>query len=329
MAFKVVVTVDLGPTHLEEEVLGPVGASLITAPARTEDQLIDNCRDADAVLIGPNEPFTARVIATLGSCRVLSRLGIGYNNIDVEAATAQGIPVSIVPDYCVSEVSDHAMAFLLAFARRVVPLSQAVKAGQWQVGNPAIARIGRPAHRMSGQTLGIAGLGRIGRALASKAQAFGLRVIAFDPYLPQEQARGLGVELVDFDRLLGESDYISIHALLNAETKHLFNVAAFRKMKPTAYIINNARGGLIDEQALHTALKEGWIAGAGLDVTDPEPPAADNPLLQLDNVLITPHFSYYSEESTVELRQRAVEAVVQVLQGGWPRFMANPEVKDR
>lgn len=329
MANKVVMTITIGHTQLEEEALAKIGATLVIAQGRTEDELIANCQDADAVLIGPNEPFTKRVIESLHKCRVISRLGIGYDNVDVKAATAKGIAVSVVPDYCVNEVSDHAMAFILAFARKILPLNQAVRAGQWKAGSSAAAQIGRETHRFQVQTLGIIGLGRIGKALARKAQAFGLTVIAFDPYLTQTEVEPSGVRLVEMEQLLRESDYISIHAPLTSETRYLLNLEAFKKMKPTAYIINNARGGLIDEQALYTALAEGLIAGAGIDVTDPEPPKAENPLLQLDNLLITPHSSWFSQESVVELRQRAVEAVVEVLQGGWPPVMVNPELRDR
>jgi len=329
MPYKVVMTSDSGATSIEEDAIASIGASLIKAPSRTEDLLIANCRDADAVLAGANEPYTERVIAALEHCRVISRVGIGYDNIHVEAATAKGIPVSIVPDYCVAEVSDHAMAFILTFARKIIPVSQAVRAGHWRAGSQTIANIRKPMRRLAGQTLGIVGLGRIGKALARKAQAFGLRVIAVDPYVTAEQASNLGVERVDLDSLLRQSDYISLHALLTDATKKLIDGPALKKMKSTAVIINNARGGLIDEAALYAAVSEERIAGAGIDVTDPEPPRTDDPLLQLDNVLVTAHSSFYSAEGVVELRQRAVEAVVQVLQGGWPPFLANPEVMQR
>lgn len=329
MANKVVMTVTLGPDQLEKEALGKIGATLVIAQGRTEDEVIANCQDADGVLIGANEPFTKRVIESLHKCKVISRFGIGYDNVDVKAATEKGIAVSIVPDYCVNEVSDNAMAFILAFARKILPFIQAVRAGQWKAGTPLAIQIGRETHRFQTQTLGIIGLGRIGKALTPKAQAFGLKVIAYDPYLSQAQVEQLGVRLVQFEQLLRESDYISVHAPLTSETRHLINLEAFKKMKPTAYFINNARGGIVDEQALYTALSDRIIAGAGIDVTEPEPPKAENPLLQLDNILITPHSAWFSQESVVEMRQRAVEAVVQVLQGGWPRFMADPELKER
>lgn len=321
MAYKVVLTYDVGPTDAEEKVLGEVGAELIKADWKTEDDLVRVCRDTDAiaVLIGPGAPITKRVIDAMPNLKILSRLGIGVNNIDIDAATERGIPVSVVLDYCISEVSDHAMAFILAFARRIMPLSQVVKAGRWS----DIPKTRVPIFRLSKVTLGIAGVGRIGSSLATKARAFGMRVIAYDPYVSNRP----DIELVDFSRLLSESDFISLHVPLTKETTHLFNIEAFKKMKRTAYLINNARGALVDEHALYTALKEGYIAGAGLDVTDPEPPQADNPLLKLDNVFITGHSSWYSEEAVAELRQKSVAAIAEVLRGRWPSSLANPEVK--
>lgn len=299
MVYKVVLTYDVGPTELEEKALAEVGAELIKVDWETEGDLVRICSDPDvvAVLIGPDAPITKRVIDAAPNLKILSRLGIGVNNIDVEAATARGVPVSVVLDYCISEVSDHAMAFILAFARRIMPLSQVVKAGHWTAERSDIPTTRTPMFRLSKVTLGIVGVGQIGGSLASKARAFGMRVIAYDPYLSKDKLDKLDIELVDFNRLLCESDFISLHAPLTEETKHMFNIEAFKRMKRTAYLINNARGGLVDERALYTALKEGYIAGAGLDVTDPEPPKADNPLLNLDNVFITGHSSWYSEES--------------------------------
>ena len=329
MAYKVVLTHDVGPTDIEERALREVGAELIKADWKTEDDLIRICRDTDvvALLIGPDAPITKRVIDAMPNIKILSRLGIGINNIDINAATERGIPVSVVLDYCISEVSDHAMAFILSFARRIIPLSQTVEAGHWTKERSDIPKTRAPIFRLSKVTLGVVGVGRIGESLVTKAKAFGMRIIAYDPYLSEDVADGLGIELVDFDRLLSESDFISVHAPLTSETRHMFNIKAFKKMKRTAYFVNNARGALVDECALYTALKEGYIAGAGLDVTDPEPPQTDNPLLKLDNVFITGHSSWYSKTSVEELRQKSVAAVVEVLGGGWPPVMANPEAK--
>ncbi len=329
MAYKVILTLDVGPTDKEEAMLGEVGAELVKSYWTTEEDLVKVCHDPDvvAILIGPNADITKRVIDAAPNLKILSRMGIGINNIDIAAATARGIPVSVILDYCISEVADHAMAFILAFARRILPLDRTVKAGNWTPQKSDIPKARTPMSRLSAVTLGVFGMGRIGSSLVTKAKAFGMTVIVHDPYLDKEGADKLGVVLVDFDRLLADSDFISLHAPLTNDTKHRFNLETFKKMKRTAYLINNARGGLVDESALYTALKEGYIAGAGLDVTDPEPPQADNPLLKLDNALITGHASWYSAEAVAELREKSVAAVVEVLNGGWPKWLANPEVK--
>jgi D-3-phosphoglycerate dehydrogenase len=207
--------------------------------------------------------------------------------------------------------------------RKITPLSKLVKSGHWS----DIPTVRTQIFRLSETTLGIYGLGQIGSCLATRAKAFGMKTIAYDPYQTVDAAEKLGVELVDFDRLCSESDFISIHSPLTKETTHQFNIEAFKKMKRTAYLINNARGAIVDENALYTALKEGYIAGAGLDVTDPEPPQADNPLFKLDKVFITGHTSFYSEQAVAELRQKSVAAIVDVLKGGWPPVLANPEVQ--
>ena len=326
MVFKVVMTTDSGRNLDGASALERVGATLQTIPCPTEAALISHCHDAHAVLVGANEPYSAHVIASLENCKVISRMGIGFNNIDVAAATRKEIPVSLVPDYCVEEVSDHALAFMLTFNRRLPALYEAVRAGEWRPGSAALASVRRPIHRLAGQTLGIIGIGRIGQALARKAKCLGLRIIAFDPYVDPQAMADLGYELVDLDTLFRESDYVSLHAALTAETKHLIDETSLAKMKSNAVIINNARGGLIDEAALYRAISDGRIAGAGIDVTDPEPIHPDSPLLQLKNVLVTGHSSFYSVEATNELYEKAIDAVVQALTGHMPRYLANPEL---
>jgi len=323
MTFKVVIP---GGNFPEEEYLKETGAEIVRAgsPGRSEDEVIASYRDADAIIIS-GEKITKRVVDSLEKCRVIARMGIGYDSIDVAAATAKGIPVTVVPDASTIEVSDHVMAMILALAKKLIPLDQAVRKGLW--GKPDIFQIGIPGFRIAGKTLGLIGLGRIGKAVARKAQAFGMKVLAYDPFISHDDVKDIGIELVGLDRLLPQSDYISIHSPLTNETKHLINMEAFKKMKKTAYLINAARGGVVDEQAMYTALKEKMIAGAGIDVTDPEPPKPDNPLFQLSNIIITPHFAWYSEESAGELRQRATESVIAILKGQWPRTVVNPEVK--
>jgi D-3-phosphoglycerate dehydrogenase len=331
MLKKVILDYNVGDTTKEEKALSEVGAQLLKAYWTNEDAMVKVCSDPDvvALLVGPMAQISRKIINASPNLKIISRLGIGFNNIDVAAATARNIPVSLILDYCITEVADHAMAFILNFARRLLPLDRTVKAGNWSGTKPDIPKARAPMFRMSKLTLGIVGSGRIGGTLANRAKSFGMRVVAFDPYLSKDMAAKIGVELVDFNTLITTSDFISLHAPLTKETTHLFNLETFKKMKRTAYLINNARGGLVDEQALHTALTEGYIAGAGLDVTDPEPPMPDNPLLKLDNVLITGHSSWYSEEAVAELRWKSVAAIIDFLKGDWPVSLANPEVKKK
>ncbi|MBI5969010.1 MAG: C-terminal binding protein [Deltaproteobacteria bacterium] len=328
MAAKVVTSAAL-TLKMAEEMLSRVGAQLVFAPLGTEDDIIKHAVDADAVIVGSTEPYTQRAIQALGKCKIISRMGIGFNNIDVEEATRQGIPVAVVLDASVHEVSDHAMAFLLAFSRKIFPLTKAVREGVWKAGSSEILKIRDPMFRLTQQSLGLVGVGRIGSRVAQKARAFGMRVLGYDPYLSSWELQERGAEKVDFDRLLRESDFISLHAPLTSETKGMFGLLEFRRMKPTAIIINTARGGIIDEQALYQALVEGSIAGAGLDVTEPEPPRPDSPLLQLEKVLVTAHSAFFSDSSLQELQQKAAEAVIIALRGDWPPFLINPEVKEQ
>jgi D-3-phosphoglycerate dehydrogenase len=258
------------------------------------------------------------MIAQMTRCRIISRFGIGVDNVDLAAATSARIVVTKVPDYCIEEVSDHALALLLAAGRKITQSNAQVHAGRWEM--PAVV----PIHRLRGAVLGLAGFGRIPQLVAPKAKAFGLNVIAFDPYVPPDVFAREGVERVDFAELLKRSDYISIHTPLMPETRGLFNGEAFRQMKPTAYLINTARGPIVDEAALAEALDGGQLAGAALDVMPQEPPVG-SPLLGRQNVIITPHTSFYSEESLLELQRKAAEEVVSVLTGRPPRNPVNPE----
>ena len=328
MAVKVLARVGL-PAETVKEILTKAGVELVFAPLWKEGDIIAHAADADAVIVGATEPYTKKAIQALAKCKILSRMGIGYSNIDVDEATRQGIPVTVVLDASVHEVSDYALACILAFNRKLIPLDRAVKGGAWRVNSGEMMKARGKMFRLNQQTLGLVGMGRIGSLLASKAMALGMRVIVFDPYLTPEAIRQTGGEPADFETLLAESDYISLHAPLTPQTNRLFGMEEFRKMKPTAYIINAARGALIDEGALHQALIEGLIAGAGLDVTEPEPPAPDNPLLNLDQVVATGHSSFNSDASNRELQQRAAEAVLTALRGEWPPFLINPKVKEQ
>ena len=332
MGLNIVVTTPVdypGIPYYGEETYRELDARLEKKVCRGEDELLEAARDADAVITG-GEPYSRRVIEGLEMCRVISNIGIGYDGVDVEAATERGICVANVPDYCLEEMADHTMGLLLACARKLVRLDKAVKAGKWDTQAKVTIRseVMQPTFRLRGQTLGLIGLGRIPRSVVPRAKAFALNVIAYDPYIPAEVAEGVGVEMVEMDRLLRESDYISLHAALTAENRGMMNAEVFARMKPTAYFINTARGGLVDEEALYDALSRGVIAGAGLDVMEPEPPSLDNPLLHLDNVIVTAHSANYSQESAVELRRRPEEEVFRVLRGEWPYGFVNPQVKD-
>jgi len=328
MAIKVIIHAGM-QVEITKNILTQAGAEPVFVPLWSEDDIVAHAANADAVIVGPTEPYTEKAIQALTKCRIISRMGIGYNNIDVEEATRQGIPVTVVLDASVHEVSDHALACILAFNRKLFPLDRAVKNGAWRAKSEEMPKARTSMFRLNQQTLGLVGMGRIGGLLAKKAVALGMRVIIFDPYLTPEAMRQTGGEPADFERLLAESDYISLHAPLTPQTEKLFGLKEFRKMKPTAYLINAARGGLIDEKALYQALTEGMITGAGLDVTDPEPPASDNPLLRLEQVVVTGHSSFNSDASSRELQQMAAEAVLTAFRGEWPPFLINPKVREQ
>jgi D-3-phosphoglycerate dehydrogenase / 2-oxoglutarate reductase len=276
---------------------------------------------ADALLV-TYAKINADMIRQMKKCRIISRFGIGVDNVDLDAATAAGIVVTKVPDYCIDEVSDHAMALLLAAARKIPMATEQVHSGTWKMPNFV------PIHRLRGSVLGLVGFGRIPQLVAPKAKAFGLRVVAYDPFIPKEVFANAGVEQVDFPQLLKMSDYVSIHSPLTPETKGLFNADAFKQMKKGAYVVNTARGPIIDEAALAAALDAGEIAGAALDVMTQEPPV-NSPLVGNRKVILTPHTSFYSEESLVELQTKASQEVVNVLSGKPPRNPVNPDVLQR
>ncbi|MFQ5860117.1 MAG: C-terminal binding protein [Dehalococcoidia bacterium] len=328
--WRVVFSQRLGrPLPWEEEALVAAGASVEVAPLWTEEEILRHATDADAFILGTVEPFNRRVIQGLSRCRVVSRRGVGIDNVDTAAATEEGIFVAYVPDASIAEVSDHALALLLALARRVLPLHQAIKAGLWRKDSTVVADTREPIERLSQQTLGMVGIGRIGLALAQKARPLGLRLQAYDPYVDPQVAAQHQIQLVGFEELLRECDLFSIHTPLTEATYHLFNDHAFSLMKPTAFLVNTARGELVDSQALYRALSQGRIAGAALDVTEQEPLPPDDPLLTLDNLFLTGHSAFYSRAAADDLRHRSVEAVVLAIQGRVPPHLANPEVCSR
>ena len=331
MSFKIVKTVEFPQITYDSKALRRVSAELIEIPCVTEEEIMAAVADADAIItITSRQPFSRKMLGKLTNCRLIASIGIGYESVDVEAATEYGICVTNTPDYCLEEVSDHAMALLLACARRLFPLDKAVREGKWDTPlRPAIRQIWEGMPRLRGQTLGLFGFGRIARTLALKAQCLGIRVIAYDPYIHSDVAVKMGVELVEFDRLLEGSDYISIHAALTPETMEMFGVEQFRRMKPTAYLINTSRGGIVDEVALYSALYRNEIAGAALDVMAYEPPDPGNPLLKSNNVIITAHSGHASDTATKELSATPARQVIQLLEGKWPHALVNPQVKEQ
>lgn len=285
------------------------------AKSTSAEDILAVARDADAIIVCYAK-ITADIINQLTKCKVIGRTGLGVDNIDIPAAAAKKITVTYVPDYCLREVSDHAMALLLALARKVPLANKLAQQGRWEM--PAVT----PIYRLEGRTLGLVGFGNIPRTLVPKAKAFGLRVITSDPYVAEEHLKALDVKNVSFDELLAQSDFVSVHAPLLPQTRHLFNAAAFAKMKKGAVIINTARGPLIDEAALIAALDSGHLGGAGLDVIETEPMPKDSPLIGRDNLILTPHTGFYSVESLVELQTKAATDVGLVLQGQKPVYPA-------
>jgi D-3-phosphoglycerate dehydrogenase len=302
---------------LARAVVARAGAELRLAPQPTPESIVATAKDADAVLV-TYAKITADMIGQMKKCRIISRFGIGVDNVDLDAATRAGIVVTKVPDYCIDEVSDHAMALLLSLIRKIPASSARAHAGRWDM--PAVV----PIHRLRGTVLGLMGFGRIPQLVAPKAQAFNMKVVAYDPYVPAPVMEKAGVGRVEFAELLKVSDYVSIHSPLLPETRHLFNADVFRQMKPGALLVNTARGPIVDEAALAAALDAKQIAGAALDVLEQEPPTS-SPLFGRDNVILTPHTSFYSVESLEELQTKAAEEVVRVLAGQAPRNPVNPE----
>jgi D-3-phosphoglycerate dehydrogenase len=302
---------------LAREMVARAGAELRLSPQPTPEAIVATAQGADAVLV-TYAKITADMIGQMKKCRIISRFGIGVDNVDLDAATRAGIVVTKVPDYCIDEVSDHAVALLLSLIRKIPFASARAHSGKWDM--PAVV----PIHRLRGTVLGLMGFGRIPQLVAPKAQAFGIKVVAYDPYVPAPVMEKAGVGRVEFPELLKVSDYVSIHSPLLPETRHLFSTDVFRQMKPGALIVNTARGPIVDEAALAAALDAKQIAGAALDVLEQEPPTS-SPLFGRDNVILTPHTSFYSVESLEELQTKAAEEVVRVLAGQAPRNPVNPE----
>ncbi len=300
-----------------KKALARVNGELKLASEPTPQAILEVAADADALLVTYGK-ITADVIAGMKNCKVIGRFGIGIDNIDIPAATKAGITVTYAPVYCLDEVSDHAMALLLSLARKIPYSNKLVSEGRWEM--PAVV----PIARFRGRTMGLVGIGNIPQQIVPKAQAFGMKVIAADPYAPDEVFKRLNVEKVELDDLLARSDYISVHAPLTPETENMFSTEAFKKMKSSALLINTARGPLVDVDALAKALDAGEIAGAALDVLPSEPPTADNPVVGRDDVIITPHTGFYSEDALLDLQTTVATDVAAVLAGEAPKYPVKP-----
>ncbi|MBP1949775.1 C-terminal binding protein [Virgibacillus litoralis] len=319
--FKVVITDNNYDTIAPEiELLESIGAEVVSAQCKTEKEVIQAAKDADGI-ISQYAPISRKVIEQLTNCKVVSRYGIGYDVIDVDAATEKGILVCNVTDYCIEEVSDHAFALLMASARKITEQDKAVRRGVWDY------KVTAPIYRLSNQVLGLVGFGNIPQLLAKKAQAFGLRVIAHDPFIPVHTAEQLDVELVDLSTLCERSDFISVHAPLNEQTKGMIGKEQFKQMKEQAFLINTSRGPVVDEQALIEALSDNAITGAALDVLETEPIDFNDPLLSLENVILSAHIAWNSMEAELELKSKAAQNVADVLTGYYPTYLVNKEIK--
>jgi len=318
--FKVVSTdAHRFPPTVEPGILAEVGAELVAVECKNQDDVIAVTKDADGILTSLT-PMTRPVMETWTRMKVIARYGIGVDTVDLQAATDHGVYVTNVPDFCYDEVSDTAISLILAVARKVVTMHQLVKQRIYNRG------LAYPIYKLRGKTLGLVAFGRIAQAVAQKAVPFGLKILAYDPYAKPEAFSDFPVEFVGLEDLLKRSDVVSLHTPLNSETRHMIGQPQFQMMKPTAFFINTARGSVVDQQALTKALTEKWIAGAGLDVLEKEPPDPNDPILDLDNVVLTPHYASYSEEAYQEVREKAARQIVQALRGEVPTCLVNREV---
>jgi D-3-phosphoglycerate dehydrogenase len=337
MAFKVadVLGVSLVVDYREMWKEAGVEAELVQNPCSfesTDDDVMKAVGDADAVIAqAAYQPFTRKVLSSLPNCKFIISVGIGYERLDIDAATDLGIMAANVPDIYVEEVSDHAMALILACTRRLVELDRIVKTVGWKAQpDPYIgSEVWPKMWRLRDKTLGLIGFGRIPRALVPKAKGFGVRILVYDPYVEPQVFRDFGVEQVDLDTLLRESDAISIHAPHTKQTQHLIGLEELKKMKPTACLVNTARGPLIDHNALYVALKDGIIAAAAVDVTEPEPIPAGSQILKLDNFVVTAHSAHAYGSANPALSQRPGEEIIRVIRGEWPIGLINHDVKER
>lgn len=306
---------------LELEALAPV-ADIVEVEASTAEAFADAAADADALITSWGIRIDEQIISRLKKCVVIGVGSVGVDMVDIEAATAAGIVVTNVPDVFIEEVADHAMMLLLSAARRTKIMEEMIAEGDWIAGRPLLSKI----PRLMGRTLGLLAFGNVARCTARRAKGFGMHLIAYDPYVSELAISDAGVEPVAFGELLARSDYLSVHAPLNRETRHLLDAEAFAQMQSHAVIVNTARGPIINETDLIAALEAGTIAAAGLDVLEHEPVAADNPLLTMSNVTLTPHVASATTRMRPETRRRVGREVALVLCDRWPMSCVNPTV---
>src|SRR5262245_26685137 len=324
--FKVVQTAAAAGAELpmEREGLAEFAGDLVSyGTLDTPEKLIEACRDADACLV-PGQRFTAEVLNQLERCRVIVRYGVGYDVIDVDAASRHNILVVNIPDFCLREVANHALALLLDCAKKISRQDRWMRTGGWKGGrSPFLSPMGQ----IHGETIGLVGFGQIARAFHKRGAALDMKVLAYDPFVSQELADSLNVELVSLDELLQRSDYVSLHVPLMPATHKLIDAEKLALMKPTAYLINTGRGLVVDEQALIAALQNGQIAGAGLDVFEVEPLPGDSPLLRLENVTMTPHCASYADETVRTMWRRVGQEAALTLRGQMPNTPVNGQIK--
>lgn len=310
---------DYPSLEIEQKMFREIGIPFIPTQSHSENDIIKNCKDAAGLMV-QYAHITEKIMSSLPNLKVIARYGVGVDNVDLEAATKHHICVANVPDYSIDEVSTQAIALMLDCWRRVTFLHNSIHQGHWDYA------IAQPIWRLRGHKLGLVGFGKIAREVAVKAQALGLEVLSYDPYVQPESMRAMGVLYQPFYQLLREADIISLHTPLTKETYHSINSDTLGLMKSSAILINTARGPLVDEKALQTALTNHQIAGAGLDVLEVEPIRSDHGFLAMDNVVLTPHVSWYSEESNKEMKTKAAMGIIEVLQGRVPTYLVNKDV---
>ena len=305
----------------ELEALTPIGAEMVEVAAKSDDEFVAAARDADA-LYAKGRPITKRIIDGLERCKVITLGSVGVDSVDVAAATAKGIPVTNVPDTFIEEVADHAMRLILATHGELILQDRLVREGRWAEGRPMLLKI----PRLRGLTLGLIAFGHVARAVAERAKPFGLHIIAYDPFIEEIVMVERGIEPVSLPELLARADIISMHSPATASANRMIREEHFRQMKKTAIYVSTGRGPTTDEAALIKALDEGMIAGAGLDVLEQEPPGGNNPLLKMDNVILTAHVASATSRFDPARRRRVGQELSLVLTGRWPMSCVNPSV---